>query len=345
MVHQVLADARQVRDRLDPQLRQLIRRTDAAPQEDRRTHDRPRGEHDLPSPHLLQLPVALDPQPHRAAVLDQHAVDEAVAADGEVEPVAGGREEAEVGRPARHLAGAAAVHRRPRDARRLRVVLIAVLLEARRQAGVVEPLLHRSQLLARPATHGNGTALAVEVAAFVPVVLDRAEVGEALLPAPALVAGHLRPAVVVARRPADGDPRVDGGRTSDQLPPRQRRHASRHECRVEPPVVVNRRGLVDAVHVVRERLKRRVVWTGVEQEHRPRPVLTQPRGEDCSGRPRPHDDDVVLHQPCPSATAASMRAISSASSGPFASASRHSESSARFFTPRITVAMPSIERV
>src|SRR5437762_2748157 len=75
------------------------------------------------------------------------------------------------------------------------------------------------RIMWRPATRwtpppdGNGTTLAVEVAAFVLVILELAKVRKHLLPAPGVVA-EARPFVVVGRGAAQGDRAVDGRRAA-----------------------------------------------------------------------------------------------------------------------------------
>ena len=135
-----------------------------------------------------------------------------------------------------------------------------------RDAGVVEGALDRLHLVELPTPHRDRPALAVEVAALVLIILDRAEVGQALGPGPALIAGELGPAIEVAGGAADGDAGVDGRRAADELAAWERGVASGHEAGVEAPIVGDDGRLVDAVDVGRERLQGGEVGPGVEQQ-------------------------------------------------------------------------------
>ena len=276
VVHQAPADAGEIDDDIDTERRQLVGRTDAGAEQDRGALDRTRRDDDLSRAHGLQLAARIDAHADDVAVLEEQLVDEAAAANREIEPVAGLREVAEVGRPAHHPAP---VHRERRDAGAFGIVLVVGLFEAERNAGVVEAALHGLQLVALPAQDGDRAALAVEVSALVLVVLERAEVGQALLPGPAVVAGHLGPAVVVAGCAADRDAGVDRGGAADQLAARYRLLAAGHERAAKAPVVAGRGWFVDAGDVFGQRLDGREVGARFEQQHRSLGVLTEPGGE------------------------------------------------------------------
>ena len=292
VIHQPFAHARQIDDRLDAQRRQLGGRPDSRTEQDRRTLNRSGRNDDLLGPHRLQFAARVHPQPYGPPVLDQYAIDQTAAAQGQVESMPRRRQVAEIRRPAHHPA---AIHRQRRNAGALRIVLVVGLLEAQRDAGVVEAALHRLHLLALPAHHRDRPALAVKVAALVLIVLKPPEVGQALGPGPARVAGQLGPAVVVAGRAADRHAGVDRGGAADQLAARHRLIAARHVGGAEAPVVLLHRRLVDAGHIFGQRLHAGEVGPRLEQQHGAIGVLAEPRGQHRAGRTRARHDHVVFH--------------------------------------------------
>ena len=255
----------------DAELVQRGRRADAREHQYLGRRDGPGAEDDFLALDGERLAAALHLGADGLLAVEQHAVDNDVGLDRQVQAVAGSAEE---GQRRAHAHAVGVVHRDGADAARLRVVHVRVVGESGGTGGVVERLLRRQPGLAGKAAHRNEAVVVVEVVGpKVHVGFQLAQVGQDAGEAP-LVVAQGGPGVVVLRHAAQQHLAVDGAGAAHHAPARDGHRLGRQRSRIalERPVVrrVNGRGclVVAKLQVIGVGLELRVVRPRFQQQHR-----------------------------------------------------------------------------
>jgi len=259
----------QVGDDVDAQRGELVRRADAAAQQDRRRSQGARAEHHLVGAQLAQVTADLGEHSDDPAAPEHQPVHQRSRVDGH-RPQHRPRVGVPGGEPA------SAPERDPLDRHAIEplTVVVRVVRQAVLHRGVHNGPLDRVQRLVRDDLQE--------------ILLDPLEHRLDVCPRPA----GQRPAVVVRRRAADPDHRVERVRAAEHLAPRQvqppvRRVRLRH--RVVVPVLRSVPQLPRARRVVDGGV--RVLATRFQQRHR-RARVHQPPGHHRAGRAGTHHDHV-----------------------------------------------------
>ena len=268
MVAQVLPHTGRVLEHRNAHFVQVVGRPDARKHQNLRRTDCARAQDDLAALDHEPLAAALHIHAGRTVALEDDAINQAVGADGQVEPMPRQAEIAEVRAPAYALR---VVQRQRPHASRVRRVMIWAVREAVVEAGLVERLGRAAPLLFRESVADDWPVRAVVVVAVSGVRLQLAEVRQRVLECPLVVAPG-RPAVVVVRHAAQEDLAIDGAGSARYLAARHQ-HRLRLICgaRRELPVVVARhdvgRGRVAVLDLFGQVVQFGVVRPRLKQQH------------------------------------------------------------------------------
>ena len=213
VILEIGADRGQRDPRLDAGRGELVRVADPGQHQELRGADRAGGED-----HLVPRPG----DGHRGPAAQLHAADP-VAADLEAEggcPGQDGQVRAPRGRPQERIGGAPPAplllgHLDGRDAVGRAVVVVAVGVVAEVAGGADHQLGQRARAAQRRDVEQPAVAVRGARSGF--VMLGADEVGEDVVPAPALAAGVVAPAVIVGAMPTDVEHRVHRARAAERL--------------------------------------------------------------------------------------------------------------------------------
>ncbi len=290
VVLEVRADRRQRRDHVDAEAGELVGVADPREHQQLRRADRTGGEDHLapgPGDGHVRLTAHLDAAdaPRR----DFEAVRERAGQDRQVRPAGGGTQEGVGAAPApAPLLG----HLDRGDAVRFAVVVVGI-------GGIAAPAGggdHQLGQRARAARRGDVEQAAVAVIGPGSglVVLGADEVGEDVVPAPALAAGFVAPAVVVGAVAANVEHRVHRARAAERAPARHV-EAAALTARLGParvvPVELRLELLGEGGRDLD--LRRAVAAAGLDEEDLGAGVA-EPVGEHAAGRSGADDHVVVV---------------------------------------------------
>ena len=286
MIDQVLPHARQHVHRLDPERRQLLRRPDPRPQQNRRRHRRPRRQHHPLRPHLLAVRQYHAP---RRAVLHDHPIHQCLRPHRQVRPIPDPQQIRDV---RRNPVAFRPVPRPCPHARRIGQIMITHFREPRRHARIMERPLQRLPFPLARTLDRHRPRRPVEIPAL-RIRLQPPIKRQHLLEPPALAARR-RPRLEILRHPPQRDRPVHRRRPADHLPPMQPHLPPRPRIRREPPVMIPPRN-PRLQQIPRHLPNRRIVRPRLHQQHRPRRIPRQPRRHHSPARPRPHDNHIEHH--------------------------------------------------
>ena len=251
-----------------------------------------------------RCPLTIEPGAHadRAPTLDHDAIDERVADDAEVGPIAD-RFEVRVVRGDAFLAHRVAIDRVRRHALPVWSIVIRAPSVAQRCGSTGQRMVDRAPSLLGDAKDRHGPVGAVpRVGAEVVVGLEAPVVRQHVVPSPP---GN-RPLIVILRQGANGEDAVDGGRAAHAATAPEQLGFLHAGAASEQSRVLQRVELAltdDEARIERAHLCARVgrppVRARLEQQHRPMRVLAQPRREHAPCGTASDDDDVRggRHQP------------------------------------------------
>ena len=172
-----------------------------------RRADRARAQDDLVALDRENLAAAFNGHARRHAAVELHAVDDAVGADGQVQPVARNAEVAEIGTPAYAVR---VVQREWSHAGGVGVVVVGAVFKPVIEAGLIERLGDGLPRLFGESVADDRPVRAVKVVRVGGVGFELAEVGQAVFEPPLAVSPRL-PVVVILRDAAQEYLPVDGG--------------------------------------------------------------------------------------------------------------------------------------
>ena len=314
MVLQAETD-RQVGHHRHAELREVTGRPDARAQKDGRGMDRAGCEDHLRGTELHDFARPPAGDSASAAVLDEHPLDEGLTVDRQVAALARGLEVAVVGG---HALAVAAVVRVGRDARRAGRVVIGLPDVAEAECRVAEGDIERVEIVGSGPGDGNRPAAAVVVGAGeILIVLEPDEQWQHVCVRPA-TASLRRPFVEILDRRPNGEQSVDrraaphsaatqigrgllsGSATGKQAGIVKVVHPTLRRGGVTGVDGADRAAELDRqwhwIEVANQRVRRAaaVVRPSFQQQHLPRRLLGQARGQGRAGRPRADDDDIEL---------------------------------------------------
>ena len=295
MVLEVLPDRRQVDLRLDVGLGELRRVAHAGEHQDLGRADRARGEDDLLARAGGREGGAPgEPDAGRSSALDLEADRRGAGGHGQVRPRHRSAQERVRGAPAAALA-----RRRLDQAGSLRraVVVVGVEREAVRASGADHQVGELAGAARRRDVERPADGVRRRGARY--VVLGAHEVGEHVVPAPALASGVVAPAVVVVPVAPHVEHRVHRARSAQRL-------AARHVDLAVLAAGLGPRRVVPVelgLELLRERggdldLRRAVLAARLDEQDL-RSLRAEPVGEDAAGRAGPDDHVVVVTQGTP----------------------------------------------
>ena len=268
MVAQVLSHAGRILEHQNAHLVEMVGRPNARQHKNLRRANRARAQDNLAAFDDEALASALHIHAGRPVVLEDDAMDRAVGANGQVEPMPRQTQIAKVRAPAYALR---VVQRQRPHAGRVRRIMVWAVGEAVVEAGLVERLGRAAPLLFREAMADDGPVRAVVVVAVSGVRLQLAEVRQRVLECPLIVAPR-RPAVVVVWHAAQENLPIDGAGSARYLAARhQHRLCLLGGARRELPVVVARhdvgRGRVAVLDLFGQVVQFGVVRPSLQQQH------------------------------------------------------------------------------
>ena len=259
---------------------------DARAQEDRRRVHRTGAEHDLAALDRGPLAIELHAHADRSTPFQHHPIDEGVADDAKVRTAAGRLEVRVVRRDALFTHGVT-IDRVRRNALARRRVVVRAPAVATRERRAAQRAVNGTPSLLRDPEDGHRPVDAVpRIATEVVLGLEPAIRGQHVIPPPARKA----PLVVIFGHWPDREDAVDRRRATHSPPAPQELGllqpcAPRLQCGVLQGLELVMPD--DEAGVQRPHLGccigRPPVRTGLEQQHRPMRILTQPRREHASG--------------------------------------------------------------
>ena len=297
MVAQVLAHPRQIVHYWDTQTTQRLRRTDPGEHQDLRRTDGPAAQDYLLPLRRELFASAFHLDAGNPVAVENQAVNGAVWADGQVEPVPAHVQVAQGGAPADAVG---VVYRAGTDSSGIGQVVVGAIAEIRVTAGVVKCLLLDEHLVGFETPQDDGPVRVVEVpAAEVGIRLDHPEILEQVLKAP-LVVAHGRPGVVVFGNAPEEHLAVDGAGAAGHLTPgHQHLFGGVRGLTGKLPIVVADHdvggGSVAVLDLIGKLLEIGVIRSRFEQQHRAVGVLAEARGHDGPCGTRSDYYMVVLH--------------------------------------------------
>ena len=233
------------------------------------------------------LPTSLDA--HGAACPDHHPIDRHPAPHREVGAGPGRREIREVGR---HPQPPPAVLRVRADAHRFGGVEVLTEWVPGGQGGIEKPGHGWEQLIAAPASDGDGpSGPMVAAIAKLLIGLEPTIRGQHPLPAPRGQA-QTGPGVEVSRRGPHHAGAIGLRRAADDLAPRQEPFALATDSHLQVPVVAPEGSLVAVAQRLGQSGLVRVIGTGLEHQHSTRRVFAESGSQNGAGGPRA-DDQVI----------------------------------------------------
>ena len=303
MIAHILADAGQVHLDGNALSLQLASRAEARQHQQLRGSHRSGAQDDLAAFDYEGFAAAFDLDADGLLAFQDHAVDLHVGADGEVEAVA---HCINVGQGHAHTHAVYVVLGAKADAGGFGVVYVGMVGVSGIGGGLEECLLRRRPGLSLVVAHRHRAVGSVEIVVKVGVVLQLAEVGQAVNIGPAIVAPG-RPGVEVFGRAADEGLAVDGAGAAHGLAPWDgHRPLFGRGGSGEGPVVGRTGGAGLQVHGTPAQLEHigelgevGKVRASFQQQDRAGRVFGQPGGDDAAGGAAADNDVIVFHSGSP----------------------------------------------